>query len=66
MNILLAGRDTTAATLTFAVYLLAMHPDVAKKLRREVLEVVGYAKSPTFEDIRELKYMRAVINGKSL
>ena len=63
LNILLAGRDTTAATLTFAIYFLAMHPEVAEKLRREILQVVGQNKVPTYEDIRELKYMRAVING---
>ncbi|KAM5540778.1 hypothetical protein V8D89_005422 [Ganoderma adspersum] len=62
LNILLAGRDTTACTLTFSVYALAEHPAVLARLRREVLDVVGPTRRPTYEDIREMKYMRAFIN----
>ncbi|KZT71412.1 cytochrome P450 [Daedalea quercina L-15889] len=62
LNILLAGRDTTATTLTFAVYLLAMHPDVLQRLRTEVLEKVGPKQRPTYADIKEMRYLRAVIN----
>ncbi|KAI0751543.1 cytochrome P450 monooxygenase pc-2 [Daedaleopsis nitida] len=62
LNIMIAGRDTTAATLTFAVYLLCMYPEVFKRLRAEVLEKIGPAQMPTFEDIRTMKYLRAVIN----
>ena len=62
LNILLAGRDTTACTLTFAVYRLAEHPDILKRLREEILSVVGPTRRPTYEDIRNMKYLRAVIN----
>lgn len=62
VNILLAGRDTTACTLTFAVYNLAEKPDVLRRLREEVLDVVGPTRRPTYEDIRNMKYLRAVIN----
>jgi cytochrome P450 len=53
---MLAARDTTAVLLSFTVYLLAMHPDVMKKLREEILEQVGIDAAPTVENIRELKY----------
>ncbi|KAG9121911.1 hypothetical protein FRC07_001943, partial [Ceratobasidium sp. 392] len=62
VNILVAGRDTTAATLTFAVYLLATHPKVLAKLRAEILARLGSTKYPTSDDFREMKYPRAVIN----
>ncbi|KIK16473.1 hypothetical protein PISMIDRAFT_686262 [Pisolithus microcarpus 441] len=62
MNILIAGRDTTASTLTFLVYMLSQHPDVLKRLRAEVLSTVGSSRGPTYDDVREMKYMRAVIN----
>ena len=78
LNILLAGRDTvgglhtliqlcslgnqTATTLTFTIYLLSMHPDVLKRLRAEVLEKVGPKQRPTYADIKEMRYLRAVIN----
>ncbi|QRW07226.1 cytochrome P450 family protein [Ceratobasidium sp. AG-Ba] len=62
INILVAGRDTTATTLTFAVYLLATHPDVMAKLRAEILARVGPTNYPTPDDFREMKYLRAVLN----
>ena len=62
LNILLAGRDTTSCTLTFAVFALAEHPDVLARLRKEVLDVVGPSARPTYENVREMKYMRAFIN----
>ncbi|OCH88145.1 cytochrome P450 [Obba rivulosa] len=62
LNILLAGRDTTAATLTYAMYVLAVHPEILQRLRREVLEKVGPVRRPTYDDIREMKYLRAFIN----
>ncbi|KAI6040657.1 cytochrome P450 [Pisolithus marmoratus] len=62
VSILIAGRDTTATTLTFLVYMLSQHPDVLKRLRTEVLSTVGSSRRPTYNDVREMKYMRAVIN----
>ena len=62
---MLAGRDTTSATLTFIVYLLARHPEVMARLREEVLSKVGTNRRPDYDDIKEMKYLRAVINGKS-
>ncbi|KAF9070001.1 cytochrome P450 [Rhodocollybia butyracea] len=62
LNILIAGRDTTAATLTFVVYCLSMYPEIMQRLRQEILEKVGPSKRPTYDDIRDMKYLRAVIN----
>ncbi|KDQ19554.1 hypothetical protein BOTBODRAFT_28130 [Botryobasidium botryosum FD-172 SS1] len=62
LNILIAGRDTTASTLTFATYALAMYPNILQKLRQEILDTVGTQRQPTFEDVRQMKYLRAVIN----
>jgi len=62
LNMLLAGRDTTASTLTFVTYMLAMHPELATRLRTEILTKVGSNRNPTYDDIREMKYLRAFIN----
>ncbi|OBZ77093.1 hypothetical protein A0H81_03489 [Grifola frondosa] len=64
LNILLAGRDTTASALTFAIYLLCEHPAVFKRLREEILQYVGPTRRPTYDDIREMRYLRAFLNGK--
>ncbi|KAK1235462.1 hypothetical protein PQX77_001314 [Marasmius sp. AFHP31] len=66
LNIMIAGRDTTAFTLTFVVYFLATHPDVTARLRKEVLAAAGTASEKrkiSWEMVREMKYLRAVING---
>ncbi|KAG1750552.1 cytochrome P450 [Suillus paluster] len=62
LNILLAGRDTTASTLTSAIYLLAMHPEFLTQLREEIISKVGLTRRPTYDDIKEMKYLRAVLN----
>ena len=54
----------TAATLTFVVYLLCMYPDVFKRLRAEILDKIGPTQMPTFDNVRNMKYLRAVINGE--
>lgn len=53
----------TASTLTFAVYMLAEHPKILVKLRDEIIRKVGTTRQPTYEDFRDMKYLRAVLNG---
>ncbi|KAK6996014.1 glycosyltransferase family 39 protein [Favolaschia claudopus] len=62
LNILLAGRDTTAAAITFGVYMLAEHSDIAGKLRAEIRDKIGTSRRPTHEDIKNMPYLRAFIN----
>jgi len=62
VNLLVAGRDTTAALLTFAMYMLAEHPDIENRLRQEVFDKVGPTHRPTYDSMREMKFMRAFLN----
>ncbi|KAH9914218.1 cytochrome P450 [Fomitopsis serialis] len=62
LNMLVAGRDTTAGLLTFTAYFLAMYPNVMARLREEVLLTVGASAQPTFDNIKNMKYLRAVLN----
>ncbi|TFK59282.1 cytochrome P450 [Pluteus cervinus] len=62
INILVAGKDTTSATLSFAVYMLSEHPQFLAKLRQEVLDTVGPDRTPTYDDVKDMKFLRAVIN----
>ncbi|KAI0779175.1 cytochrome P450 monooxygenase pc-2 [Irpex lacteus] len=66
LNIMIAGRDTTASMLTIAVYFLSQYPNVMRRLRQEVLDTVGPTSRPTYDDVREMKYLRAVINAESM
>ncbi|KAI9803776.1 MAG: hypothetical protein M1825_001656 [Sarcosagium campestre] len=60
--ILLAGRDTTAATLSWTFYELSRHPEVVIKLRHEILEAVGPTLSPTYAELKNMKYLQHTMN----
>nr|KJB10650.1 hypothetical protein B456_001G213800 [Gossypium raimondii] len=60
MTMLIAGHETTAAVLTWAVFLLAQNPSKIKKAQAEVDSVLGQ-ESPTFESIKKLEYIRLII-----
>ncbi|KAF9265059.1 cytochrome P450 [Marasmius fiardii PR-910] len=62
LSLLLASRDTTACLLTYVTYFMAIHPEVCQNLRQEVLDHCGPRNSPTYDQIRGMKYMRAVLN----
>ncbi|KAF8147490.1 cytochrome P450 [Crassisporium funariophilum] len=62
INLLIAGRDTTACALTYAFYMLAENPKIADRLRQEIFAIVGPSKRPTYDDMRGMKYLRAFIN----
>lgn len=60
--VLLAGRDTTASSLSWTIYELARHPEVVKKLRAEILSVVGPDRTPTYADLKSMKYLQNIMN----
>ncbi|KAK4932049.1 hypothetical protein LTR66_016007 [Elasticomyces elasticus] len=63
MALLLAGRDTTSTTLSWTILELARHPEVVKKIQAEIAEVVGVDGGlPTYENIKNMKYLTWVIN----
>lgn len=62
VSILLAGRDTTAGTLSFLFYELSRHPEVFAGLRQEILEKIGPSKQPDFDDLRNCSYMQKTIS----
>lgn len=60
LTLLLAGEDTTANTLAWLVYLVARHPEVARKLRDEACAVLGADPFATrLEQLAELRYTEA-------
>ncbi|KAH9718028.1 cytochrome P450 83B1 [Citrus sinensis] len=62
MNIFVAGTDTSAATLVWAMTYLMKHPRVMKKVQEEIRSLVGGKKSFVDEDdVQELHYHKAVV-----
>ncbi|KAF3824551.1 hypothetical protein GH733_008836 [Mirounga leonina] len=50
-EMLLAGVDTTSFTLSWAVYLLARHPEVQQTVYREIVKNLGERHVPTAADV---------------
>lgn len=57
LNILLAGRDTTASFLGWTMYCLSRHPHVYQKLRDALKDAFPNG-SPTFEELKDIKYLQ--------
>jgi cytochrome P450 len=63
MNILLAGRDTTAGTLSFTFAMLLRNKHVFYKLRNEVLNTFGTdTENISFHTLKRCDYLRHVLN----
>ncbi|KAK2829838.1 hypothetical protein FQN49_007209 [Arthroderma sp. PD_2] len=60
MNVLLAGRDTTASLLSNMFFMLAKNPAIWAKLRAEVASLEG--RLPTYNELRNLKYVKCCMN----
>lgn len=59
----LAGQDTTSSVISFATYLLALHPEVQSKLRKEADECFAANKDgPSLDTVTKLKYLHAVVS----
>jgi len=57
---LFAGEDTTAATLSWLMYYLALHPHIFQKIQVEVSEVVGNSEI-TMDHVNNLHYCEHVL-----
>ena len=60
LNILAAGRDTTASLLSNTFFVLARRPDVWAKIRAEVDTLGG--EKPGYDSLRQMKYLKHVLN----
>lgn len=70
LNILLAGRDTTASLLTWTIYNLSQKPDVVKRLREELDENIPIPAGSKADDffpidysqLKACRFLRSVLN----
>jgi cytochrome P450 len=60
IGMLQQGHDTIGETLAWTWYLLSLHPEVERKLRREVSHVLG-DRMPTVADLDRLEYAAMVV-----
>jgi len=65
LDLMLAGRDTSAAFLSFVIYYLARHPSAYARLRCAVESDFGTAANPeevTFEKLKSCHYLQWVMH----
>ncbi len=63
MTLFLAGHETTANALSWALYLISTHPDAERRLREELDEVLGADRRiPTIGDLPKLAYTKMVVD----
>lgn len=71
LNFVIAGKDTTAVTLAWFMYVLCKHPDVQERVAREIKEVTNvedvnnfaeFAARLTEEALEKMQFLTATIN----
>lgn len=60
LNFIIAGRDTTACTLSWLFYRLSSHPEIQKQVKDEVNKALN-GSNPTYEKMNELPFLSACI-----
>ncbi|KAL3418712.1 cytochrome P450 [Phlyctema vagabunda] len=60
-SIMLGGKDPSSILITWAIFEMGKDPCVMKKMKKEVSDVCG-TKLPTAADLRNMPYLRHVIN----
>lgn len=66
LNILLAGRDTTACLLTWTFHLLTRHPPVLWRLREEIKATVGANLDFTRDDLKRMPYLTNILKESKI
>ncbi|XP_033006719.1 cytochrome P450 2J2-like [Lacerta agilis] len=61
-DLFIAGTETTATSLQWALLLMATHPDIQEKVYQEMEEVFGSSHSIRYQDRKKLPYTNAVIH----
>lgn len=64
LNLMIAGRDTTASVLSHMFFEISRKPDVWQSLRDEVARLDGMR--PTYKQLRELKFVHCCVKESKL
>ncbi|XP_074859931.1 cytochrome P450 2J2-like isoform X1 [Carettochelys insculpta] len=62
LDFFIAGTESTATTLRWALISLVLHPDVQEKVQKELDAVLGPSQLICYEDRKKLPYTNAVIH----
>lgn len=60
MTMLMAGHENTANILAWTWYLLALHPEIYRRMCDEVEQILG-ERAPTLDDLPNLGYLQQIL-----
>jgi len=64
---LAAGFETSGSTLSYALYELALHPEIQNRLRAEIMQVMNKHNGQlTYDGIQEMDYLDMVVSGEGI
>ncbi|KAJ4304896.1 hypothetical protein N0V90_000424 [Kalmusia sp. IMI 367209] len=55
------ANESMSRPLSHTLWLLSRHPVIYEKLRKEILDVIGYQK-PTYDQLNKFKYLRNILS----
>jgi len=59
-----AGFETSGSSMSYAVYELAVHPEIQDRLRAEIMQVLNKHNGQlTYDGIQEMVYLDMVVSG---
>ncbi|XP_015282941.1 PREDICTED: cytochrome P450 2C23-like [Gekko japonicus] len=61
-DLLLAGSETTSATLQWGLLLMVTHPDIQEKVQKEMEDAFGSSQTIGYQDRKKLPYTLATIH----
>ena len=66
MTFLTGGFETSTKAFQFALYELAINPEIQKKLKKEINEILcKHNGQISYEAISEMEYLNNVVDGKT-
>jgi len=62
---LAAGFETSGSTISYALYELALHPEIQNRLRAEIMQVLNKHNGQlTYDGLQEMAYLDMVVSGE--
>ncbi|MBC2592465.1 cytochrome P450 [Rhodococcus aetherivorans] len=62
LTFLVAGHETTAGLLSFALHYLSLHPEMVERARTEIAQVRDGSGPLRFEQVAKLRYVRRIVD----
>ncbi|KAG6839454.1 hypothetical protein C0991_002394 [Blastosporella zonata] len=56
-----SGSETVAASMGWFLFAMIQHPEIQKKAQLQLDAVVGRSRLPSFEDMKDLPYIHALV-----